>query len=131
MYGAQNTAIFCRKNIRSFCSAKAPGIFSAKKLLVYIILCILEDLTNPSTMIFFSYGRLPKSSNTLNIRTLKIIAKYNFKMFPKISNSGLFSEIEFLKFRTMYFFAKKKSFSYFLPVFITVKICCNTVSQYI
>ena len=34
------------------------------------------------------YGRLPKSSNTLNIRTLKIIAKYNFKMFPKISNSG-------------------------------------------
>ena len=34
------------------------------------------------------YGRLPKSSNTLNIRTLKIIAKYNFKMFPKSSNSG-------------------------------------------
>ena len=34
------------------------------------------------------YGRLPKSSNTLNIRTLKIIAKYNFKMFHKISNSG-------------------------------------------
>ena len=34
------------------------------------------------------YGSLPKSSNTLNIRTPKIIAKYNFKMFPKISNSG-------------------------------------------
>ena len=34
------------------------------------------------------YGSLPKSSNTVNIRTRKIIAKYNFKMFPKISNSG-------------------------------------------
>ena len=34
------------------------------------------------------YGSLPKSSNTLNILTPKIIAKYNFKMFPKISNSG-------------------------------------------
>ena len=34
------------------------------------------------------YGSLPKTSNTLNIRTPKIIAKYNFKMFPKISNSG-------------------------------------------
>ena len=38
--------------------------------------------------LIYVYGRLPKSSNTLNIRTLKIIAKYNFKMFPKISNSG-------------------------------------------
>ena len=28
------------------------------------------------------YGSLPKISNTLNIRTPKIIAKYNFKMFP-------------------------------------------------
>ena len=34
------------------------------------------------------YGSLPKTSNTLNIRTPYIIAKYNFKMFPKISNSG-------------------------------------------
>ena len=34
------------------------------------------------------YGSLPKTSNTLNIRTPKIIAKSNFKMFPKISNSG-------------------------------------------
>ena len=59
------------------------------------------------------YGSLPKTSNTLNIRTPKIIAKYNFKMFPKISNSGLFSEIEFLKFRTVSIFAKKESFSYF------------------
>ena len=43
-------------------------------------------------MDFFSgigiYGSLPKTSNTLNIRTPKITAKYNFKMFPKISNSG-------------------------------------------
>ena len=71
------------------------------------------------------YGSLPKTSKTLNIRTQKIIAKINFKMFPKILNSGLFSEIQFLKFRTMSFF------SYFLPIFITVKICCNTVSKYI
>ena len=28
------------------------------------------------------YGSLPKTSNTLNIRTPKNIAKYNFKMFP-------------------------------------------------
>ena len=34
------------------------------------------------------YGSLPKTSNNLNIRTPKIIAKYNFEMFPKISNSG-------------------------------------------
>ena len=34
------------------------------------------------------YGSLPKTSNTLNIRTPKIIAKNYFKMFPKISNSG-------------------------------------------
>ena len=34
------------------------------------------------------YGSLPKTSNTLNIRTPKIIAKYNFKMSPKITNSG-------------------------------------------
>ena len=56
------------------------------------------------------YGSLPKTSNTLNIRTPKIIAKYNLKMFPKISNSGSFSEIEFLKFRTVSFFAKKREF---------------------
>ena len=31
-------------------------------------------------------------------------------MFPKISNSGLFSENEFLKFRTVSFFAKKGEF---------------------
>ena len=37
---------------------------------------------------YTAYGSLPKISNTLNIRTPKIIAKYNFKMFPKISNSG-------------------------------------------
>ena len=55
-----------------------------------------------------TYGSLPKTSNTLNIRTPKIIATYNFKMFPKISNSGSFSEIEFLKFRSVSFFAKKK-----------------------
>ena len=61
------------------------------------------------------YGSLPKSSNTLNIRTPKIIAKYNFKMFPKISNSGQFSEIEFLKFRTVSFFAKKRVFHTFYP----------------
>ena len=36
----------------------------------------------------FHYSSLPKTTNTLNIRTPKIIAKYNFKMFPKISNSG-------------------------------------------
>ena len=58
------------------------------------------------------YGSLPKTSNTVNIRTPKIIAKINFKMFPKISNSGLLSDIEFLKFRTMSFFAPKKSFSH-------------------
>ena len=46
------------------------------------------DLTESVSGGFPTYGRLPKSSNTLNIRTLKIIAKYNFKMFPKISNSG-------------------------------------------
>ena len=34
------------------------------------------------------YGSLPKTLNTLNIRTPKIIAKNNFKMFPKISNNG-------------------------------------------
>ena len=34
------------------------------------------------------YGSLPKISNNLNIRTPKIIAKYNFEMFPKILNSG-------------------------------------------
>ena len=28
------------------------------------------------------YGSLPKTSNTLNIQTPKIIAKNNFKMFP-------------------------------------------------
>ena len=39
-------------------------------------------------LIQMKYGSLPKSSNTLNIRTPKIIAKYNFKMFPKMSNSG-------------------------------------------
>ena len=59
------------------------------------------------TVIFFGYGSLPKTSNTLKIRTPKNIAKSNFKMFPKISNSGQFSEIEFLKFRTESFFAKK------------------------
>ena len=67
-------------------------------------------------MIFFYvlkivYGSLPKTSNALNIRPPKIIAKINFKMFPKISDSGLFSEIEFLKFQTTSFFAPKKSFS--------------------
>ena len=36
----------------------------------------------------YVYGSLPKTSNTLNIRTLKIIDKDNFKMVPKISNSG-------------------------------------------
>ena len=46
----------------------------------------------------YVYGSLPKTSNTLNIRTPKIIAENNFKMFPKISNSGQFSEIGFLKF---------------------------------
>ena len=54
------------------------------------------------------YGSLPKASNTLSIRTPKIIFKINFKMFPKILNSGLFSEIEFLKFRTIVFFRPKK-----------------------
>ena len=39
-------------------------------------------------MLIQKYGSLPKTSNTLNIRTPKIIAKYNFKMIPKISNSG-------------------------------------------
>ena len=77
------------------------------------------------------YGSLPKTSNTLKIRTPKNIAKSNFKMFPKIPNSGQFSEIEFLKFRTVSFFRQKNSFSYFLPIFITVKTCCNAVSQYI
>ena len=38
--------------------------------------------------LFATYRSLPKTSNNLNIRTLKIIAKYNFEMFPKISNSG-------------------------------------------
>ena len=37
---------------------------------------------------FRYYGSLPKTSNNLNIRTPKIIAKYNFEMFPKISSSG-------------------------------------------
>ena len=59
-----------------------------------------------------SYGNLPKTSNTLNIRTSKIIAKNNFKMFPKISNSGLFSEIEFLKFRTESFFLKFRTVNF-------------------
>ena len=56
------------------------------------------------------YSSLPKTLNTLNIRTPKIIAKINFKMFPKISNSGLISEIECLKFQTMSFFAPKNEF---------------------
>ena len=34
------------------------------------------------------YGSLPKTLNTLNIRTQKIIDEDNFKMVPKISNSG-------------------------------------------
>ena len=38
----------------------------------------LPTLVNPNHL----YGSLPKTSNTLNIRTPKIIAKYNFKMFP-------------------------------------------------
>ena len=62
-----------------------------------------------------NYGSLPKTLNTLNIRTPKIIAKINFKMFPKISNTGLFSEIEFLKFRTMSFFAQKRVFHTYYP----------------
>ena len=60
-----------------------------------------------------NYGSLPKTSNALNIRTLKIIAKDNFKMVPKISNSGLFSEMGFLKFRTVSFFRQKKRFFIF------------------
>ena len=36
----------------------------------------------------FSYGSLPKTSNTLNIRTLKKTDKDNLKMVPKILNSG-------------------------------------------
>ena len=52
-------------------------------------------------------------------------------MFPKISNSGLFSEIEFLKFQTVFFFAQKREFFILLHIFNTMKICFNTVSQYI
>ena len=39
---------FAGKNVRGFCSAKAPLIFSAKKKIVHFILCIhvFEDLTN-------------------------------------------------------------------------------------
>ena len=62
-----------------------------------------------------SYGSLTKTSNTLNIRTLKIIAKDNFKMVPKISNSGSFSEMEFLKFRTVSFFRPEKRIHIFYP----------------
>ena len=61
------------------------------------------------------YGSLPKTSNTLNIRTPKIIAKINSKMFPKISNTGLFSEIEFLKFRIMSFSPQKRVIHTFYP----------------
>ena len=48
------------------------------------------SLIQTSTVVsdYRMYGSLPKTSNTLNIRTLKIIAKDNFKMVPKISNSG-------------------------------------------
>ena len=49
---------------------------------------MLLHVPHPLVLDASNYGRLPKSSNTLIIRTLKIIAKYNFKMFPKISNSG-------------------------------------------
>ena len=47
---------------------------------------ILRD--NFSYFSLKQYGSLPKTSNTLNIQTLKTIDKDNFKMVPKISNSG-------------------------------------------
>ena len=51
--------------------------------------CLYNKCTHgPYGLLYSEYGSLPKTSNTLNIRTPKIIAKYNFKMFPKISNSG-------------------------------------------
>ena len=72
----------------------------------------MAELSN-NPLICTWYGSLPKTSNTLNIQTLKIIDKDNFKMVPKISNRGQFSEMEFLKFRTVSFFRKKNEFFIF------------------
>ena len=55
--------------------------------------CIWRESAGASRMqkqtfsVVLKYGSLPKTSNTLNIRTLKIIAKDNFQMVSKIPNS--------------------------------------------
>ena len=73
------------------CTMIALPIFTVKHLIFPVSdFCGFMKMTYWCILIIYGsgYGRLPKSSNTLNIRTLKIIAKYNFKMFPKITNSG-------------------------------------------
>ena len=49
------------------------------------------------------YGKCSKISNTLKLRTPKIIAENNFEKHPKKSNTALFRKSEFLKLRTRYF----------------------------
>ena len=43
----------------------------------------------------FVYGSLPKTSNTLNIQTPKIIAKYNFKISLKSRTVADFQKLNF------------------------------------
>ena len=77
------------------------------------------------------YGSLPKTSNTLNIRTPKNIAKSNSKCSLKSRTVANFQKLNFYNSEQCLFSPKKIIFSYFLSIFITVKTCRNTVSQYI
>ena len=53
------------------------------------------------------YGKCSKISNTLKLRTPKIIAENNFQKKPKKSNTDLFWKSKFLKLRTQVLFGGK------------------------
>ena len=57
--------------------------------------------TRPIALKHARYGKFSKISNTLKIRTPKIIANNNFWNAPKISNSDIFSGQQILKFQTL------------------------------
>ena len=56
----------------------------------------------------FNYGKCSKISNTLKLRTPKIIAENNFEKHPKKSNTALFRKNVFLKLKTHVIFGGKR-----------------------
>ena len=88
--GKEIPRLFGLGNLCTFTSCHSATMpFSAMHLIGRCMLWQLMCPQNPcpKKLRLERYGSLPKTSNTLNIRTLKIIAKDNFEMVPKISNS--------------------------------------------